>query len=115
MEIYKIYSDDIGKHVATITYDNKTRQFTSELLDKENSPILFGKFINDKFIFGAEPNPKSEYLEIWLKDRVVPENRDMLKETLASMGIYEYNWRELIKLNHGRSVTDWFSVEVEEV
>lgn len=43
-----------------------------------------------------------------------PENRDMLKEILQANRIYEYDWRVLIRLNHGRVTDDDYSVEAVE-
>ena len=39
----------------------------------------------------------------------------MLKEILHANNIYKYDWRVLIKLNHGKSVCDPYRVEVEEI
>lgn len=114
IEVYKIYDDDIGKHVATIFYNQTTKQYSSEVIIKKNSPLLFARFDRGIF-FGECPHPPQECLEFWLKDRVIPENRQMLKEILLANGIYEYDWRVLIKLNHGRSVCDPYSVKVEEI
>lgn len=37
----------------------------------------------------------------------------MLKEILEKNNIYKYDWRVLIKLNKGRTVSDNYRVEVE--
>ena len=115
MEIYKIYNDKTSKHIASIIYNPQTNEYTSEVFPGYEEMMIFSKFNYGDIQWGAEPHPESKSLEFWLSDRVIPPNRDMLKETLARMGIYEYDWKVLIKLNHGRSVSDWYSVEVEEV
>lgn len=56
----------------------------------------------------------SDFLEYYLSDRVIPPNRDLLKQTLEAAGIYEYDWRVLIRLNHGRTIEDDNWVEVVE-
>lgn len=112
-EVYRIYNDDIGKQVATIYYDRGTKHYSSEVLVKESSPILFAR-CDGGIHWGECPNPPEWCIENWLKGRVIPENRMMLKEVLLAHGIHKYDWRVLIKLNHGRTVSDPFSVEVEE-
>ncbi len=114
-EIYRIYNDDTKNKVAEIYYDVDTNTFTSELFIADEAPFLFSNFSTTSPIgvdIGGCPHPKSEYLEFWLKDRVIPENRQMIKEILQKVGLHEYNWKEMIKLNHGRSVSDMYSVEV---
>lgn len=114
IEVYKIFEDTIQKQVATIYYNRETKQYSSEVLIKKYAPLPFTRFKYGAFP-GECPHPPAWCLENWLKDRVIPENRMMLKEILHTNGIYEYDWRVLIKLNHGRSVCDTVSVEVEEV
>ena len=50
----------------------------------------------------------SEGLQKFLKGRVLP-NRPSVEEELQSIGL-EYNWREMIKLNSGRVLTDEFYI-----
>lgn len=114
VEVYKIYNDNNGNHVATIYYNQRTNLYDSEVLIKNESPILFAK-CEYGVHWGEMPHPPQECIENWLKDRVIPENRQNIKELLERYGLYEYDWRVLIKLNHGRSVTDYYSVEVEEI
>lgn len=114
-EIYTIYNDNTKNKVAIIFYDRDNDTFDSELLLAEEAPFLWSCFSSESetgMKIGGCPHPEPQYLEFWLKDRVIPENRQLLKETLQKVGLFEYNWREMIKLNHGRSVSDEFSVEV---
>ena len=109
-----MYNGLNGKHVCNFYENNGV--YTAELFEKEHIPTLFSTWDaeNGRFIVGAEPNPDSIYILHWLEDRVLPPNRQGLKEVLAAHGIYEYDWRVLIRLNHGRTVEDCYSVEVEE-
>lgn len=50
----------------------------------------------------------SEGLQKFLKGRVLP-NRPSVEEELQSIGL-EYNWKEMIKLNSGRVLTDEFYI-----
>lgn len=110
---YQIYDDITNEHVANIYYDEHTDKYRAELLVKENSPYLFNTFIQEegRFGIGERPNPNSKYILYFLQDRVIPENRDMLKEILEANGLYEYDWRVLIRINHGRVTDDDFRVE----
>ena len=106
---YKVYNDLNGIHVANIIYNKDTDKYMAVCLNNccGMPPVgLFG-FFEDNLAIQLRDIAVRGFLE----DRVVPPNRDMLKETLESMGIYEYDWRVLIRLNHGRSVDDDFSVE----
>lgn len=54
----------------------------------------------------------SEGLQKFLKGRILP-NRPSVEEELQSMGL-GYNWREMIKLNSGRVITDDFYILTSE-
>ena len=112
---------DLGKKVDLTVIEGEktqicglTKEYIPEILVKEESPLLFAR-CEGGIHLGECPNPPQECMEFWLKDRVIPENRQGLKEILLANGIHEYDWRVLIKLNHGRSVCDYYSVEVEEI
>ena len=132
---YKIY----GIHWETnepvnscnIHWDRDKNRYWCEILPEgkkypETIPYLFkyrldGSYDNflKNFETGWEPptclsNLDSDYLEFYLSERVIPPNRDLLKETLEASGIYEYDWRVLIRLNHGRVIDDENWVDIEE-
>lgn len=113
---YKIYNDYTQKHIANIYYDSKTNRYRAELLEKNLCPSIFNTLEpgGARFIFGSRPNPDSELIITWLKERVIPENRQMLKKILEANGLYEYDWRVLIRLNHGKCTDDDFRVEAVE-
>lgn len=54
----------------------------------------------------------SEILLKFLKGRVLP-NRVSVSEELHNRGL-EYNWREMIKLNNGRTLTDNFYILIHD-
>lgn len=114
IEVYKVYDDDKNEHVANLYYNQETKQYSSEITSENNTMILFAK-LDHGIIWRGDPHPEGIYIENWLKSRVIPENRQMLKEILLANGIHEYDWRVLIKLNHGKSVCDSFRVEVTKV
>lgn len=99
MKKYNIYnsSDNL---VAVIT-DKEKLSLEIMVSDKNQLPFL----LQSKSI-------TSEKLERFLKSRVLP-NRPTVKMELNRHNL-KYNWREMIKLNSGRVMTDDFYVLVEE-
>ena len=110
---FEVYNDYTSKHIFDIYEDENTKEFSVRIIEKTGLPTLLCiiDWENAKVIQAARPNPDSECILAWLQDRVIPENRDYLKEILLANGLTEYNWRELIKLNHGRTTDDTFRVE----
>lgn len=112
---YKIYHYPTGRYLANIYYDAQSDTYSAEIVDYDFNlyPSIFWKVaegfksVDQK----GRPNPDSECILNFLKDRVIPENRDNIKQLLEDAGLYEYDWHELIKLNHGKTVDDEFSVE----
>lgn len=107
---YKIYDDTSNSLIANIYYTQETNTYRADLIKRDGYiPLLFG-FPE----IGSRPNPESQYIENFLSARVIPPNRDFLKEILHLNNLYEYDWKELIKLNKGRTTDDGFRVEVVE-
>lgn len=131
-KIYGIHWDTNEPiHSCNIHWDRDKNKYWCEILPEgrkysETIPYLFkyrldGSYDNflKNFETGWEPptclsNLDSDYLEFYLSERVIPPNRDLLKETLEAAGIYEYDWRVLIRLNHGRVIDDENWVDIEE-
>ena len=132
---YKIYGihweTNEPVHSCNIHWDRDKNKYWCEILPEgkkypETIPYLFkyrldGSYDNflKNFETGWEPptclsNLDSDYLEFYLSERVIPPNRDLLKETLEAAGIYEYDWRVLIRLNHGRVIDDENWVDIDE-
>lgn len=106
--VYRIYDDITNELIADIYFNDNTNEYRADLIKKSGYiPTLFGFPIS-----GSRPNPKSEYIEAFLSSRVIPSNRDYIKEILQANNLYEYDWRELIKLNKGRTTDDGYRVEV---
>lgn len=97
IEVYKIYGDDIDKHVATIYYNQTTKLYSCELIIPDKTPLLFARCES-----GIHPgeclNPPQECIDFWLRDRVIPENRQMLKEILHANN--KLNIQEKINLEN---------------
>jgi hypothetical protein len=104
-----VFNDNTDEHICDLVFDGK--EYSAKLYSKGTDlPVMFGFPIA-----GTTPNPPSSAILDFLENRVIPPNRDYLKEILHQNGIYEYSWQELIKLNKGRTTDDYYRVEVEEV
>lgn len=113
MTTYQIYSKD-DELLAEI-YCN-TNVYTSKIIKHPSHLVLFASIEPGctRVKFEGDPNPSSKALENFLADRVLPQNRMFLKEEMERNGIYHYDWRELIKLNKGKTVQDDLYIEVIE-
>ena len=104
---YRIYNDITGQLVANLYLDSDTNVYSAELLQRSTSvPVMFLDLLHG----GFDPSPSSQAIEAFLKSRVLPPNRQNIQQLLEQEGMHEYNWKEMIKLNQGRSVEDYFSV-----
>lgn len=103
---YNIYNKD-DRFIGTIKEscsDNSTgsdnREYTLILAGSESDlPIV---------LYEKLPNILSKDLEQFLKERVNPK-RVSVVNALHEIGL-EYDWREMIKLNSGRVMTDDFYI-----
>ena len=93
--------------VAHIYFEERTQQYSAELISKTDRTYIFGIEALGIII----PNPKHDVIIRFLKDRVVPQYRYGLSETLDKAGVANYNWKELIKLNKGINNEDRYRVE----
>jgi hypothetical protein len=60
--------------------------------------------------WGEESQPE---IIRWLESRVVPRNRQFLRQMLDAYNIPEWDLDTLLKLNHGRVCDDKFYVEIK--
>ena len=100
---YNIINDLTGELSAVIHLE-EGNTYAKRLSD--NAPILFGLEL-----FGWNDNPTEEQIISFLKDRVMPENRQNLHVFLASVGLQEYDVHKMIEINHGRVTDDYFSLK----
>lgn len=99
---YKIYNTITNNHVATISYNQRLSLYDSEVLIKEESPLIFAKC--DHGVQRGEINkPSQECMEFWLKGRVPQDNRT------------RYDWYSFLKVSDGSSEYDDYIIKVEEI
>lgn len=97
---YNVYNHE-DKKVATITEN-----------EDKLSLEVFVENIYELPLFLQEASTDKE-LKRFLSKRVLPDGRHGLEDCLRAEGIKEYNLRDLIILNSGRTLTDSFYVLTE--
>ena len=112
--IYNVIDDTVkynGQLLGKIYYDDETGKYRAVRTTRERpyTCLLWGL---PPDIIDEQNN--SDIVLHFLEERVVPPNRQGIKEALASLGIYEYNWKKMILLNHGRNSIDHVRVEPTE-
>lgn len=101
---YNIYNskDELVATIHDKSYDNKVDMSLEVFTDNlKNLPFLL-----------QLKDITSDRLQSFLSGRVLP-NRVSVSDELQSKGL-EYNWREMIKLNSGRVLTDGFYILINE-
>ena len=88
--IYDIIYDVTNVKVGEIYYNPDTDKYRAIRTNKE--PLL------PTILFGLPPEivteqTNSNWILFWLKDRVIPENRDNIKELLQIAGLDHYDWK----------------------
>lgn len=127
---YKVFGKDYDTgediHSCNIYWDRDRNYYWCKILESGNNhPYAIPSMIKLRAVTpkvfdgnwtGKEDlsNLDSDFLEFYLSQRVIPPNRDLLKETLMAEGIYEYDWRVLIRYNNGRVIDDHNWLEFEE-
>ena len=103
---YNIYSKD-DERVAEILVqkgEGEIEYYSLNILteDKTNLPhLLQAEQINSK------------ELRNFMYTRILPRRAHVI-DSLSKLGIKEYTWQDMIKLNSGRVVTDKFYILLEE-
>lgn len=110
--IYNIYSEYEGLRLVGKIHEDENENLTVEVL----VPIEYNYFPID--LLGPHRDwelDDTEQIRRWLETRVVPKNRQFLRDMLDAYNIPEWDLVTLLKLNHGRVVDDKFYIEVKEI
>ena len=101
---YEIINDNNGEVVGLIHIEGDN---TYAERYSDNVPIIFGlPSLTGKWI--EEPSISS--IMSFIRNRVIPRNRQELPRLLGSVGMEEYDLHALIELNKGRNSDDYFSL-----
>lgn len=111
MKTYIIYSGYSNNEIVGKIYCDKDNKLTCEVLipdTRYDFPIdLLGPHRD------WEKDDTATILR-WLESRVVPRNRQFLRQMLDAYNIPEWDLDTLLKLNKGKTVNDKFSVDIIE-
>lgn len=109
--IYNIYSEYEDLRLVGKIHEDEDENLRVEVL----VPMEYNYFPID--LLGPHRNwelDDTEQNRRWLETRVVPKNRQFLRDMLDAYKIPEWDLVTLLKLNHGRVVDDEFYIEIEE-
>ena len=110
MRKYIIKDYHTGQIVAEIIHNPTTNTYQSILHQEEgnwNYPI-------DLFGYNRDWESDTETCIDWLKNRVIPQTRQNLRQCLDAHNIACYDYDIMMKLNKGRCTDDNFEVEIVE-
>ena len=112
MKIFVI-KDEENKSIAYLFYYEKSKKFYIELSndsDEWNTPLLLSSFLKK-----GEKSINSYWSEQWVKQRIIPTDRQNLGSILKDNNLEEYDEYKLLVMNHGRcSQDDYYIVEIKK-
>ena len=113
MKIFAIKSDHTGSKVlGYLLYYEKTKQFYIELLDQADeweTPLLLSSFVKR-----GQKTVNSYWSLVWVRQRIIPTDRQNLGSILRENGLSEYDEYSLLELAEGRCAQDDCYIEPME-
>ncbi len=111
MRVFAIRDEyDISKRdVAYLLYYEKAKQFYIELPDDADpweTPLLLSSLLKN-----GEKTINSYWSRMWVRQRIVPEDRQNLGQILKENGLQEYDEFELLLAGKGRCAQDDYYLE----
>jgi len=99
MRKYEIYDQETGGTIGTLLYYDREKTWIAELeewLDEWSAPLLFSSFVKR----GIYTIPRDVSL-LWVKERVIPSDRQNISSILATHKLKEYDEMRLLELSEG--------------
>ncbi|MBO4846571.1 MAG: hypothetical protein J5525_09725 [Lachnospiraceae bacterium] len=112
MKSYDIYDNENCTSVGTLLCFDKEKTFIVELkdgLDEWNAPLLFNSFIKK----GIYTIPREISL-LWVKERIIPAERQNINLILANHRLKEYDELKFLEISKGKCSQDSLSVKKTE-
>lgn len=110
MNVYAIRNDkDPSKDLAYLLYYKKSKQFYIEMLeniDSKELPIILKHFYDE-----GKRGVNSYWSYIWVKERIVPQDRQNIAMIIKCNGLTNYDELQLLILGNGRCSQDDFFIE----
>ena len=105
MKIFAVKSDSTGNKVlAYLLYYEKTDQFYIELpenADEWDTPLLLSSFVRQ-----GQQTVNSYWSREWVRQRIIPADRQNLGSILKESGLEKYDEYKLLTLAEGRCAQD---------
>ena len=110
MKVFSIKNDSINKDpVGYLVYYENPKSFYIELkdgLDPWDAPLLLSGFVER-----GEYSINSYWSGVWVKQRIIPAERQNIGEILKENNLSIYDEYEFLKLSNGRCVQDDYYLE----
>ena len=118
MSVKDFFDSGIGKghKMKRLSYYNDNALCSVIVADYSEENIVAENYSSDVVNrpFGKNITPAWSDYENFLEERCISRDRFGLREYLESLGLYEYDPIEIIKLTEGRMKEDKFHLQVEE-
>ncbi|MDR1088459.1 MAG: hypothetical protein LBL23_04235 [Coriobacteriales bacterium] len=104
-----LITDDAGVDFGTLSYAPETAAWHLEINPERNwedTPLSLALYIQQ-----GTYNLDERQSLAWVRDRLVPPNRQNINQILASLGIEEYDEFALLQHTQGRSPHDKLHLE----
>lgn len=110
MKIYAIKEkDDV---LGWLLYSEEAKKFYVELPD--NADWIKTPMILDSFVKRGLHTVNSRFSLLWVQQRIIPSNRQNIRQILRDLGLQEYDEYELLIAGHGRCAQDDCYIEETE-
>lgn len=107
---FRIYNEKFKTDEGYLFYNTETEQFSMKLLPEYEGYVdIFFKELNKQGIIDVPQH----LVDMWVRGRVIPPNRQGLRGILDDLGMKEYNVFDLLVYGNGRCQMD-YSCIIEE-
>ncbi len=109
MKVYRISDSELGRSVGVLLYYERTKVFIVELeetLDEWTGPLLFTSFIKKR-----QFTIPRDISYLWVKERVIPNDRQNISSILANHKMEAYDEMRLMELSRGKCSQDSLFIE----
>lgn len=109
MKVYELYDNDQDMSVGCLLYFEKERSFIIELndeLDEWSAPLIFSNMVKDGCFTASR-----EQSALWVKERIVPSDRQNIDSILVNAKLHEYDEFTLLVQSRGESSQDYIRIQ----
>lgn len=115
MRVFAIRDDEIaGKDLGYLLYYEGSKAFYIELpeeADEWETPMILSSFVRR-----GEHSVNAYWSMVWVRQRIVPQDRQNLGQILKDNGLDAYDELQLLLLGHGRCAQDnVYITEVDDI